>query len=135
MRYPTHHSLLDRLPPETCARLWPVMHPVKLEADQVLFEAGHAVAWVYFPLTALVDELLPQADASDLLLRHVDTHAIAGSCALGDPSPTRTARVSRAGDAYRIAYNDFVRAMDEVPAFRELVLQDAARACLAPELT
>lgn len=128
MRSPTQHSLLDQLPNEVDALLRPVLHLVTLTPGQVLFAAGHTVSWVYFPVTALVDELWPSSPGTTLVLRQVDARAMAGSCVMGDARAPRTARVSQAGEAYRMAYDDFARALDQVPAFRELVLQDAAQA-------
>jgi CRP-like cAMP-binding protein len=131
MRSPTQHSLLNQLPMEVDALLRPVLRRVTLTPGQVLFEAGQVVSWVYFPITAQVDELWPSSQGSTLVLRQVDAQAMAGSCVMGDALASRTARVSQAGEAYRMAYGDFVQALDQVPAFRELVLQDAARALLA----
>jgi len=128
MRYPTHHFLLDRLAPEVIERLFPVLQRVSLDVGHVLYRAGLAVSSVYFPVTALIEEVLPLAVGSEQVLRRLDAQAVAGSCVLGDPVTSRTARVCRAGEAYRMEYADFVCALEEVPAFREVVLRDAVRA-------
>jgi CRP-like cAMP-binding protein len=130
MRYPTHHLLLDQLPPEAITHLLPILQRVTLEAGHILHQTGQPVSAVYFPVTAQIDEVLPLASGPDQLLRQIDARAMAGCCVVGDPIASRTARVRHAGDAYRMAYGDFVLALDAVPAFREAVLQDAARACL-----
>ncbi len=106
------------------------MQLVTLAEGQDLYRAGQAVHSVYFPVTALVEEVLPQPDGGALVLRRLADQAMAGSCVLGDAQATRTARVCGAGQAYKMEYPDFVRALDEVPAFRELVMQDAAAALL-----
>jgi hypothetical protein len=119
-------SLLDRLPPVDRERLSAGLQLVTLERDQVLYQAGQAVPSVFFPVTALIEEVLPQREGDAHMLRRVDARSMAGSCALGDAVTTRTARVCDQGQAYRMGYADFVRALDEVRSFRELVMQDAA---------
>lgn len=123
-------SLLDCLPPNDRDRLRPALQLVTLAEGQDLYRTGQAVHSVYFPVTALVEEVLPQPDGGALVLRRLAAQAMAGSCVLGDAQATRTARVCGAGQAYKMEYPDFVRALDEVPAFRELVMQDAAVALL-----
>ncbi len=123
-------TLLDRLPPEDRERLSAGLQLVTLERDQVLYQAGQAVPGVFFPVTALIEEVLPQREGNAHVLRRVDAQSMAGSCALGDAVTTRTARVCGRGQAYRMGYADFVRALDEVRSFRELVMQDAAAAVL-----
>ncbi|MFN5777291.1 MAG: Crp/Fnr family transcriptional regulator [Burkholderiaceae bacterium] len=123
-------SLLDCLPPNDRDRLRPALQLVTLAEGQDLYRTGQAVHSVYFPVTALVEEVLPQPDGGALVLRRLAAQAMAGSCVLGDAQATRTARVCGAGQAYKMEYPDFVRALDEVPAFRELVMQDAAAALL-----
>ena len=130
MRYPTHHALLDRLAPEERTRLAPSLSCVMLEADQLLFEAGHPVSAVYFPVTAQVEEGLPMSDDTWAVLRRVQADGVVGSCVLGDPLATRTARVRQAGEAFHMRFDDFARALQELPGFRERVLQDAMGACL-----
>jgi CRP-like cAMP-binding protein len=124
-------SLLDRLPPVDRERLSAGLQLVTLERDQVLYQAGQAVPSVFFPVTALIEEVLPQREGDAHMLRRVDARSMAGSCALGDAVTTRTARVCDQGQAYRMGYADFVRALDEVRSFRELVMQDAAAAVMA----
>ena len=127
-------SLLDCLPPNDRDRLRPALQLVTLAEGQDLYRTGQAVHSVYFPVTALVEEVLPQPDGGALVLRRLAAQAMAGSCVLGDAQATRTARVCGAGQAYKMEYPDFVRALDEVPAFRELVMQDAAAALLDSNL-
>jgi CRP-like cAMP-binding protein len=123
-------SLLDRLPPNDRDHLRPALQLITLAQDQILYRAGQAVHSVYFPVTALIEEVLPQPDGGAQVLRRLDAQAMAGSCVLGDARATRTASVRGAGQAYKMGYADFVRALDEVHAFRELVMQDAAAATL-----
>jgi len=59
------------------------------------------------------------------VLRRIGPNEMVGSCVLADPVTARTARVSQAGDAWRMTYQDFARALQEVASFRELVMQDA----------
>jgi CRP-like cAMP-binding protein len=121
--------MLDRLPAAELDRFQSRLQRLTLARGQVLYQASHRVEHVYFPVTARVEELLPQADGEAYPVRQIDNHSMAGSCALGDPHITLTARVVTAGTAYAMTYADFLRALDEVPSFRELVMQDVARAC------
>ena len=130
MRYPTRHALLDQLPPEERTRLASSLSCVILQANQLLFEAGQPVSAVYFPVTAQVEEGLPMSADTFEVLRHIQADGVVGSCVLGDPLATRTARVSQAGEAFRMGFDDFVRELDELPGFRERVLQDAMGACV-----
>jgi len=123
-------SLLDCLPSNDRDRIRPALQLVTLAEGQDLYRTGQAVHSVYFPVTALVEEVLPQPDGGALVLRRLAAQAMAGSCVLGDAQASRTARVCGAGQAYKMEYPDFVRALDEVPAFHELVMQDAAAALL-----
>ena len=123
--------LLTQLPSDVQARLMPHVQPVTLELDQVLYLHGQPLSWVYFPATARVEEGLPMSGHALQPLRSVDALGMAGSCALADPVASRTARVTRAGHAYRMPYDDFARWLEREPALRELVMQDAARACVA----
>lgn len=131
MRHSAYHSLLSQLSPEVLARLLPRLQEVSLAPDHVLFEAGQAVQYVYFPVTALIEESLALASGAPVSLRQVDAQAMAGSCVLGDPVASRTARVSQAGQACRMGYDDFVHALDTEPRFRELVLKDSVHAMVA----
>lgn len=108
------------------------MELVTLERDQMLYQAGQAVPFVYFPVTASIEEALPPVDGEAFVLRRIGPQAMAGSCVLGDAVTARSARVCETGQAYRLAYQDFVRILDEMQGFRELVIQDAARACVSP---
>ena len=122
--------MLDRLPTQELERLQSCLQRVTLERDQVLYQAGQQMASVYFPVTARVDEVLPQPQGESHPVRQIDAHSMAGSCALGHPHTMLTARVVTTGTAYAMTYAAFARALDEVPSFRELVMQDVARACL-----
>ena len=101
-------SLLDCLPPNDRDRLRPALQLVTLAEGQDLYRTGQAVHSVYFPVTALVEEVLPQPDGGALVLRRLAAQAMAGSCVLGDARATRTARVCGAGLAYKMEYADFV---------------------------
>jgi CRP-like cAMP-binding protein len=124
-------SLLDRLLADDRNRLLPALQLVTLEPDQLLYQAGQAVTSVYFPVTAQIEEVLPPSGAEEQVLRRIDAQAMAGSCVLGDAVSTRMARVCSPGQAYRMGYADFVRALNELRPFRDLVMQDAAAAVMA----
>lgn len=131
MRYPTRHAFLDRLAPEERARLAPRLSFVTLEVGQLLFEAGRPMSAVYFPVTAQVEEVLPMSDDTMAVLRRIQADGLVGSCVLGDPLAARTARVSQAGEAFLMGFDDFVRTLEEWSDFREWVMQDAMRACVS----
>jgi len=124
-------SLLDRLLADDRNRLLPALQLVSLEPDQLLYRAGQAVTSVYFPVSAQIEEVLPPSEGGGQVLRRIGAQAMAGSCVLGDAVSTRTARVCSPGQAYRMGYADFVRALNELRPFRELVMQDAAAAVMA----
>lgn len=128
MSTPLHPSLLDQLPLADQERLLPHLHLVTLAHDQVLYQAGHVVPSVYFPVTAWIEEVLPMSDGAPHVVRRIGAQAMAGSCVLGDSVTSHTARVCAQGKAYRLSYGDFVKALETVSSFRELVLRDAAHA-------
>lgn len=121
---------LNRLPALVQNRLMPVLDLVTLEQGQLLYQAGHVVRAVYFPVTAVIEEVLSLPCGQVQVLRRVDAQSVAGCCVLGDPVAARTARVTQAGQAYCMQYGDFAQALDDTPTFREAVMQDAVRGCL-----
>jgi CRP-like cAMP-binding protein len=120
-----HVRFLDRLPAADKARLMPALQRVTLAVGDTLYQVGQTAQHIFFPLTAQVQEVLPMNGGHEEVLRCIAPNEMVGSCVLGNPVAARTARVSQAGDAWRMAYADFARALEEVASFRELVMQDA----------
>jgi CRP-like cAMP-binding protein len=124
--------MLDRLSAADRSRLAPRLERVLLAQDEDLYVAGQSLVFVYFIVTAQVRETLPLRTGEAELLRHIGAGEMAGSCALADPLTTRTARVSQSGEAWRMRYADFQDALQQLPAFRDLVMQDAVHAMRMP---
>lgn len=124
MFVPDTEDALGGLPAEDRARLTAVLHRVVLTQGDTLYECGQPVTRVYIPLGAVVEEFLPLSDGHKEPLRQIGRGGLAGGAMLADPVATRTARVTQSGDACCMAYADFAVLLDELPRFRDRVIQE-----------
>jgi hypothetical protein len=60
-RPPTRNHILATLPPEDYERLAPHLEPVKLSLNQILYESGGGMEYVYFPTNVMIS-LVSQMD-------------------------------------------------------------------------
>lgn len=60
------NTLLERLPESDRQRLRPLLTPVTLEFDQVLYESGGLIKFVYFPTGAVLSALTIMEDGNGI---------------------------------------------------------------------
>ena len=106
-RYAQNH-LLAAVPAEVFERLSPNLEPVSLALGEVLYEAHDTLAYVYFPTTAIVSLLYTMENGRSAEMGIVGCDGLVGIAVFmgGDTTPNR-AVVQSAGDALRLALNDF----------------------------
>jgi CRP-like cAMP-binding protein len=95
------NSLLDRLPPEVCARLKPHLHLQELAVGKVLYEGGSPQNHMYFPRSGVISLLfsLETGDTSEIAM--VGNEGVVGTAVLVDSqSAPGQAIVQMGGEAF-----------------------------------
>src|SRR3954451_11331211 len=77
---PTEPSnlLLDRLPEATRRKLLPLLRPVELKFEQVLYESGGPINHAYFPAGAVVSALTVMRDGNVIEVATVGHEGLVG---------------------------------------------------------
>jgi CRP-like cAMP-binding protein len=65
-RPPTKNHILAALPPEDYERLAPHLEPVKLSLNQILYESGGGMEYVYFPTNVMISLVSQMADGGSV---------------------------------------------------------------------
>jgi len=101
--HPHDNRLLAALPREDVARLLPQLTPVPLALGDVLYEPDRAMAYLYFPTTAVVSLIYTMVDGTTAEMGLVGNEGVVGVALFmgGDTTPNR-AIVQVAGDAFRL---------------------------------
>ena len=102
------NRLLASLPDDDLAQIEALCETVEAEVGDVLFEPGHAITWIYFPVDALVSLLAVADGRMTLEVGSVGREGMIGaSVALGHRQAQVRAVVQRAGRALRMSAEDF----------------------------
>ncbi len=98
------NRLLASVTDEVRVRLSSHMELVTLTRDQVLYESGRALSFVYFPVDAIVSLLYELADGASTEIAMIGKEGLVGVAVFmgGESTPSR-AVVIRTGCAYRIS--------------------------------
>ena len=100
---PRTNLLLAALPDEVWLRWAPMLEQVELPLGRVLYEAGDTMAFVYFPITAIVSLLYVTRDGECVETALVGNEGIVGvSLFMGGQSTLDRAVVQSAGHAVRL---------------------------------
>jgi CRP-like cAMP-binding protein len=100
---PQQNQLLDALPPEERARLFPHLKLVTLPLGSVLYESGDAQRYIYFPVDSIVSLLYVLKDGASAEIAIVGNDgAIGVALFMGGTTTTNRAIVQSAGVAYRL---------------------------------
>jgi CRP-like cAMP-binding protein len=100
---PSHNHLLSVLPNNEWQRIQPLLEAVELSAGQVLFAAGRAPAYVYFPISCVVSLVYMTMDAETAEVAVVGNEGVVGvSLFMGGDVAPYEAIVQSAGIAYRL---------------------------------
>ncbi len=102
-REPSLSKLLAALPGEEYRRLRPDLEPVRLGFNEVIYESGEPIRYVYFPSNALVSMLAVLEDGATVEVGMVGGQGVVGIPAvLGDARATNWTVVQVAGSAMRM---------------------------------
>lgn len=100
---PLNNHLLAALPPEVQDRLFPFVEFVALPLGRVMYEAGDKLAYVYFPVDAIVSLLYVMENGASAEISVVGNEGLIGvALFMGGESTSSRAVVQSAGHAYRL---------------------------------
>ena len=104
MQLPPLNHLLAALPVDVQTRIFPVLELIPLPLGKVLYEAGDALHYVYFPTDAIVSLLYVMESGASAEISVVGNEGLVGVAVFmgGESTPSR-AIVQSAGSAYRLA--------------------------------
>lgn len=116
------NQLIDRLPAAMARSLLAACHPVELEFDQVLAEAGKPATRVLFPTTAVVSVTAEVEGHRPLEMGMIGHEGMLGATlALGVDRHPMQAIVQGAGVALEISATRFRRQLRDAPALNGVV--------------
>lgn len=100
---PRQNRLLAALPATELEQLLPALDPVALPLGRVVYEAGRAQSYIYFPTTAIVSMLNVMSDGAAAEIAVVGNEGLVGVALFmgGETTPSR-AVVRSAGHGYRM---------------------------------
>jgi CRP-like cAMP-binding protein len=120
------NRLLQMLPPEDLAALWPKLEPVELELKQTLQLPEVPVDAVYFPETGWVSMIATLEDGDGAEVGLVGHEGMVGLPLLLDTElEDLEGMVQCPGTALRLPAADFREALEQLPEFRRLLLRYA----------
>ena len=116
------NRLLQSLPADELARLSAELEVIEVTPMQVLAEAGHPLAHVYFPQTAVISLLRRMRDGTTVEAGVIGRDGIAGlTIALGSTWSPETIVASVPGIAQRIPAAAFQDLLPNLPTFSRLI--------------
>lgn len=120
----TKNRLLDALPPDAKARLFPRIVKTKLPLGTVIYEAGQTVEHVYFPVDCIISLLYVMEDGASAEISVVGCEGIVGIAVFmgGSSTPSR-ALVQSGGSALRLPAADLKNEFNHHPEMRMLMLR------------
>lgn len=121
---PLKNHLLSALPDETKKRLFPFIELVKLDFGQVMYEAGDTLAYVYFPIDAIVSLLYVMESGASAEISVVGNDGLVGvALFMGGGSTSSRATVLSAGYAYRLSGKRLTEEFNRHGKLLELMLR------------
>ena len=86
------NQLLDRLPKAEYQRLLPLLKPVKLALEQVLYQVRGSIDYAYFPIRAVTSALTIMQDGTGIEVATIGNEGLVGHTAafgIGRTSPNK----------------------------------------------
>lgn len=119
-----HNQLLAQLPPDARARIDSRLTKVDLQLGDVIYEAGQAPEYVYFPVDSIISLLYVMSDGASVEIAVVGYEGVVGIAVFmgGDSTPSR-AVVQSAGSAYRLPAATLKEAFSQYPDIRMVMLR------------
>jgi CRP-like cAMP-binding protein len=102
------NHLLNGLPSDVQAGLFPHLTRIPMHLGEVLYESDEPIAWTYFPIDCIVSLLYVMGDGHSAEISVVGHEGMAGIAAFtgGNSMPSR-AIIQSAGDTYRMPAEEF----------------------------
>lgn len=123
---PTQNLLLAALPRNEWRRWEAQLEWVAMPKGQILAEAGHGPAHVYFPTTAIVSRMYMTQSGSLFELAVIGREGMTGASLLMgkgcESTPVQTV-VTHAGEGYRLKQQFVIEALAETPIVLHLMLR------------
>lgn len=116
------NRLLTTLPPVDRERLMASSEPVELIFAEVLYHAGEAIPYVYFPIGGFISLLTPVTANTGVEVGLIGNEGMLGNTLmLGIDIAPFQARVQGAGTALRISTTLFLRELEQSVALRQVL--------------
>lgn len=97
------NHLLAALPEDEFARLYPKLEAVSLSLDDIIYDSGEPINYVYFPTTAIVSLFFTSKDGVTVEVgMHGNDGAVGVALIMGSDSMPYQAVVQSAGGAFRM---------------------------------
>ena len=101
---PQQNLLLEAFPADVSMRLFPYLELEFFPLGKVLYEPGHSLSRVYFPIDSIVSLLCVMEDGTSAEISMVGKEGLIGIAVLmGSASTTNRALVQNAGHAYSLS--------------------------------
>tara|TARA_R110000764_G_scaffold23434_3_gene57258 strand:+ start:170 stop:898 length:729 start_codon:yes stop_codon:yes gene_type:complete len=121
---PLQNHLLAALPEEVQRRIFPFMELDTLQLGQVMYEAGDKLAYVHFPVDAIVSLLYAMESGASAEISVVGNEGLVGvALFMGGESTSSRAVVKSAGHAYRLKGNMLTEEFNRHGKLLELMLR------------
>jgi len=121
---PLQNHLLATLPEEVQQRLFPFVELETLELGQVMYEAGEKLAYVHFPVDAIVSLLSVMENGASAEISVVGNEGLIGvALFMGGESTSSRAVVQSAGHAYRLKSSRLTNEFSRHGKLLELMLR------------
>jgi CRP-like cAMP-binding protein len=107
------NRFLDRLPAASQRRLVPLLKPVELVYNQVLYEANGPIDHAYFPSGAILSALTVMQDGNIIEVATIGHEGLVGHYGSGGPTSPHRMVVQLGGGAHRIGARELQAASEE----------------------
>jgi len=120
---PIENHLLNMLPAEDQARMFPLLEPVTLTQGDVLCESGDCFESVYFPTDSIASLLYLMEDGASAEIAVVGNDGMVGiALFMGGGSTTTCSVVESAGHGFRLSDKQFEAEINRHGALYDLML-------------
>jgi len=118
------NGILDALPPADLEQLQPHLEPVSFALNEVLHRPGDEIAFVYFPVSAVLSCIILLCDGSSIEVGMAGNEGMVGLAALfGDGISRHEVMVQGAGAGFRASARVLREAVAKSDALRDRILK------------
>ena len=96
------NQFLARLPKDYLCRLSPLLQPVELKVDQVLYQSYGPIEYAYFPTGAVLSALVVMQDGGTIEVATVGCEGLVGHYGFGGETSPHRVIAQIGGDGYRL---------------------------------